>query len=100
LLSLIATEFDLTFDRAIGAPGHGKDIVDGLNATDKMYLKQMRMIGTPESNDTQKQMEAHSMTETASLSLAEECARLCSRPEGVKEARRKGKDEESDISCP
>jgi hypothetical protein len=35
LLSLIATEFDLTFDRAIGAPGHGKDIVDGLNAMDK-----------------------------------------------------------------
>jgi hypothetical protein len=88
LLSLIATEFDLTMDRAIGAPGHGKDIVDGLNATDKMYLKkQMCMIGTPESNDSQKRMEAHSMTETASLSLAEECARLCSRrerAEGVK----------------
>ncbi len=57
LLSLIATEFDLTMDRAIGAPGHGKDIVDGLNATDKMYLKkQMCMIGTPESNDSQKRM--------------------------------------------
>jgi hypothetical protein len=39
LLSLIATEFDLTFDRAIGAPGHGKDIIDRLNVTDKMYLK-------------------------------------------------------------
>jgi hypothetical protein len=88
LLSLIATEFDLTFDRAIGAPGHGKDIVDGLNVTDKMSLqKQMCMIGTPESNDTQKRMEAHSMMETASLSLAEECAWLCSRrerAEGVK----------------
>ena len=42
------------------------------------------MIGTPESNDSQKRMEAHSMTVTASLSLAEECARLCSRRERAK----------------
>jgi hypothetical protein len=88
LLSLIATDFDLTIDRAIGAPGHGKDIVDSLNATNKMYLKkEMCMIGTPKSNDTQKRMEAHSMTETAALSLVEECAQICSRQEraeGVK----------------
>jgi hypothetical protein len=85
LLSLIATEFDLTIDRTIGAPGHGKDIVDSLNVTNKMYLKkQMCMIGMPESNDTQKRMEANSMTETAALSLVEECAQLCSRREQAK----------------
>ena len=26
-------------DRAINAPGHGKNVVDGLNAKDKLYLK-------------------------------------------------------------
>jgi len=34
----LASEFGITIDRAIGAPGHGKDIVDALNATDKIYL--------------------------------------------------------------
>jgi hypothetical protein len=28
----------VTIDRAVGAPGHGKDIVDGLNAVGKRYL--------------------------------------------------------------
>uniref|UniRef100_A0A6T8CRX0 Uncharacterized protein n=1 Tax=Prymnesium polylepis TaxID=72548 RepID=A0A6T8CRX0_9EUKA len=37
LLSVVATEFNITIDRAIGAPGHGKDLVDGLNAMDKIY---------------------------------------------------------------
>lgn len=37
-LSLLACTCNITIDRAIGAPGHGKDIVDGLNATDKAFL--------------------------------------------------------------
>jgi len=37
LLSVLACDFGVVIDRAIGAPGHGKDIVDGLNATDKIY---------------------------------------------------------------
>ena len=38
-LTILACEFELTIDRVIGAPGHGKDVVDGLNATDKIYLR-------------------------------------------------------------
>jgi hypothetical protein len=37
-LSLLAASYSITIDRAIGAPGHGKDEVDGLNATDKRYI--------------------------------------------------------------
>ena len=33
LLSVLASTYGIVIDRAIGAPGHGKDIVDGLNAT-------------------------------------------------------------------
>jgi hypothetical protein len=99
LLSVLASAFDITIDRAIGAPGHGKDLVDGLNATDKMYLRKMMcMVGTPEANDSEKRMAAHSMLEGAKKSLAEECARLCSLPErsggvkseGGKRAKREG----------
>ena len=42
-------------DPAINSPGHGNNIVDGLNATDKRYLKyQMESIGKLASNDTSK----------------------------------------------
>jgi hypothetical protein len=88
LLSVLSAQFQIVIDRAIGAPGHGKDIVDGLSATDKQFLrKKMCMIGTPEANDGTSRMAAHSMVENASKSLAEECVRLCSdesRIAGVK----------------
>ena len=46
----------------IGAPGHGKDIVDTINSCDKGYLKEkMYMIRTPEADDSTKIMDAHAM---------------------------------------
>ena len=88
LLSVLAGEFGIAIDRAIGAPGHGKDVVDALNATDKVYLRKMMcMIGTPEANDSEARMRAHSMLGDEKMSLAEESARLCRLPErahGVK----------------
>eukprot|EP00978_Attheya_sp_CCMP212_P041629 scaffold240978_cov74-Attheya_sp.AAC.1 len=38
LLSVIAAGRRIVIDRAIDAPGHGKGVVDGLNAIDKGYL--------------------------------------------------------------
>jgi len=74
LLSVLAGHFGIVIDRAIGAPGHGKDIVDGLNATDKVY----------------------SMLGDSKMSLAVESKRLLSDPlrssgvkaEGGKSAKR------------
>ena len=84
LLSVLASKYGITIDRGIGAPGHGKDDVDGLNATDKRYLQgKFCMIGTPEANDNEKRMAANSMVEGASQSLAAECARLCSLPSRI-----------------
>ena len=86
LLSVVATEFNITIDRAIGAPGHGKDLVDGLNAMDKIYLRhKMCMIGTPEANDAAARMRAHAMVlehggTTHKMSLAGEAKRLLSDP--------------------
>jgi hypothetical protein len=99
LLSHLSAKYDMTIDRAIGAPSHGKDIVDGINATDKRYLAGcMCLIGTPEANDGEKRMAAQSMVETASKSLADECARLCtldSRLQGVKGHTKHAKREAS-----
>jgi hypothetical protein len=43
LISMLATELNITKNQSVGAPGHGKDLVDGLNACDKQYLKKMMM---------------------------------------------------------
>ena len=81
LLSLLSVHFHVAIDRAIGAPGHGKDIIDALNAIDKQFLRaKMCMIGTPEANDGTARMAAHTMIEDAAYSLATECARLCGDP--------------------
>ena len=39
-LSMLSFMFKVTIDRMIHAPGHGKDEVDGLNATTKRFLQQ------------------------------------------------------------
>ena len=52
LLSLIAVSYRVVYDRAIGAPGHGKDEVDGLNAIDKCFIaEKMRLVTTPGANE-------------------------------------------------
>ena len=35
---MISTNFNIIVDRIIGAPGHGKDVGDRINACDKGYL--------------------------------------------------------------
>ena len=39
-LPLSSSNFNITIDRMIGAPGHGKYIVDAINTCDKRYLKE------------------------------------------------------------
>ena len=44
LLSLISVRFNIVIDRAVGAQGHGKDIVDGLNATDEAFKRRLCFV--------------------------------------------------------
>ena len=61
----------------IGALGHGKEIIDGINTCDKRYLKgKICMVGTPEADDCNKRMLAHSMIGNAHYSSAKEYKRL------------------------
>jgi hypothetical protein len=76
LFSDISIHFGVTVDCMIGAPGHGKDVVDALNATTKKFIKQkMCMLSNPGNE-----------RETESTSFARECLRLCAadgRKDGV-----------------
>ena len=46
----------------IGTPGQGKNIVIAINTCNKRYLKaKICMVGTPETDDCKKIMDAHAM---------------------------------------
>ena len=62
----------------IEGSGHGKDVVDGINACDRCYLMgKMCMIGTLEIDDSESRMNTNSILDSTSCSLAKECKRLC-----------------------
>ena len=74
LLSVLSISYNVIIDRAICAPGHGKSIIDGLNAVDKHYLRKvMRMSGSSRLDDIESRMRIDTTS-----SFAQECARLCS----------------------
>ena len=78
LMNVLCMKHHIIIDRAIGAPGHGKSIIDGLNAVDKHYLKKvMCMSGSTRQDDINTRMKMYAFTKDSSLSFAEECARLC-----------------------
>ena len=40
-MSVMSQTYSIIIDRGISAPGHGKEVVDGLNAVDKRYIYQL-----------------------------------------------------------
>jgi hypothetical protein len=102
LLSMLAVEFNMAINRSVGAPGHGKDLVDGLNACDKQYLKKMMMRITLPGNEQSaagedKKIIPYSVKEREFASIAEEAARLCAldRSGGAKGDKKHKKREEA-----
>jgi hypothetical protein len=76
---MLSVQFDVAIDRQVGAPGHEKDIIDGINAVDKNHVaKAFCMTNTPEANNGANWMSADSMVNGAAKSFATECQRVCS----------------------
>ena len=45
VITVLSSLYGIIMDREIKVPGNGKNVVDGINATDKHYLKeQMELI--------------------------------------------------------
>eukprot|EP00957_Ditylum_brightwellii_P118598 9045721-Ditylum_brightwellii.AAC.1 len=60
-------------DCAVGTPGHGKEVVDGLNDVDKRFLrKAMLRNSIPEEHNNLKTMSSHSATPIGSFSFSSE----------------------------
>eukprot|EP00957_Ditylum_brightwellii_P159306 12126360-Ditylum_brightwellii.AAC.1 len=77
LISTICIKYGIVIDHAVGAPGHGKDVVDGLNAVDKRFLRRAMLRNSiPEEHTNIKTMSNHSTTPLGSASFAAECMHL------------------------
>ena len=63
--------YSITFDRGISAPGHGKEVVDGLNVIDKRYMYQlMYNVQLSGSKTFDSNILMHSCTQKNNVSLA------------------------------
>ena len=72
LMSYLSTSYQIVLDRAVDTPGHGKDVVDGLNAVQKQYLATcLRMRSTTEKDKIDsKRMCVEAMTEKVEVIFA------------------------------
>ena len=65
--------YSITIDRGISAPGHGKEVVDRLNAVDKLYTYQlMSTVKLPGSNIFDSQTQMNIGNQEYDVSLAKE----------------------------
>ena len=63
--------YSIITDRFISAPGHGKEVVYGLNDIDKRYIYQlMSTAQLPGSNRFDSQMQMYICTQKYDVSLA------------------------------
>ena len=64
LISVMSKCYSIIIDQDISAPGHGKEVVDGLNDFDKRYVYQLiSTVQIPESIIFDSQIQMHTGTE-------------------------------------
>ena len=70
-MSAISQFYSVIIDCGIIAPGHGKELVDGLNDIDKLCIYQlMSNVQLPVSKTFDSQIIMHSSTQNNDVSLA------------------------------
>ena len=72
-MSVMSQTYSIIIDRGISAPGHGKEVVYGLNAVDKRYIYQlMSKVQLTGSIRFDSHIKMHTGTEKKDVSLAKE----------------------------
>ena len=72
-MSVMSQCYSIIIDRGISAPGHGKEVVYGINYFYKRYIYQlMSTAQLPESNIVDSQMQMHIGNQKDDVSLAQE----------------------------
>ena len=72
-MSVMSQCYSIIIDRGLSASGHGKEVVDGLNDVDKIYIYQLvSTVQLPGSNIFDSQMQMHTGNQKYDVSLAKE----------------------------
>ena len=70
LMSVMSHCYSVIIDRGISTPGHGKEVVDELNAIDKRYIYQLiSNVQLPGLNGFDSQMQMHTGNQNNDVSL-------------------------------
>ena len=73
LISVMSQYYSVTIDQGISELGHGKEVVDGLNAVDKRYkYKLMSNVKLPGSKIFDSQIKIHTGNQNNDVSFAKE----------------------------
>ena len=77
LMNLLSYLYGIIIDCTINSSVHVHNVVDGLNATDKHYLKeQMELLGKSASNDTSNIRMLSSASNNVSIDFEEQCLKI------------------------
>ena len=72
-MSVMLKFYSIIIERVISAPGHGREVADGLNAVDKRCIYQlMSTVQLPGSKIFDSQMKMHTGNQEYDVSLAKE----------------------------
>ena len=82
LMIVLSSSYGIIMDHEINAPGHGKNFVDGLNLTEKYYLKGgMELIDKLSSNNTSKIGILPSASKYVSNKVSDQCIYILNHKE-------------------
>ena len=70
-MSVMSQCYSIKIYLVISAPGYGKEVVDGINATDKHYIYQlMSNVQLPHSKIFESHIQMHTSTQINDVCLA------------------------------
>ena len=79
-MSVLASRYNVIFDRGVCCVGHGKSIVDAINGTDKNTILKVTGRQVKEAaadvNEDATEMKVHTMKNSKAISPAEDCINL------------------------
>ena len=81
-MTVFSSSYGIITHRAINAPGHGENVVDELNATDKTYLKgEMELMVKLVSNYTKNIGMLTSASKDVSIKFSYQCLHIINNKE-------------------
>ena len=82
LMTVLSTSYGILMDRSINIPGHVNNVADGINATDKRYLKEkIEFIGKFASNDNTNIGMLPSPSKYVYINFADKCPHILNNKE-------------------